>query len=164
MRINPCYKFSLWQWHAGEGAHLKFFNESNQQQCEVDVHVHIQGDHGVTLSYDRGVKVRTHFAVQPGAQGASLVVLDEYAPLTATEEKQALLAVDKSLNAWGEALRLFFVRQRRYHYLPGWRWYIRRVWIPMQPAARRIIWYIWLISIFEFFFFLFVLTIYIIER
>ncbi len=47
---------------------------------------------------------------------------------------------------------------------PGWRWYIRRVWVPMKPSARRIVWLLYLITVVEFFFFLFVLLIYLIEK
>ena len=72
--------------------------------------------------------------------------------------------MDKSLTAWAEALRLYFLRLRRWSWLPGWRWYIRRVWMPMKPSARRIVWFIYLITVAEFFFFLFVLLIFLIER
>ena len=66
--------------------------------------------------------------------------------------------------AWADALRLYFLRRRRWSWLPGWRWYIRRVWMPMKPSARRIVWFIYLITVAEFFFFLFVLLIFLIER
>jgi hypothetical protein len=36
--------------------------------------------------------------------------------------------------------------------------------MPMKPSARRIVWFIYLITAAEFFFFLFVLLIYVIEQ
>ena len=36
---------------------------------------------------------------------------------------------------------------------PAWRWYMRRVWVPMKPSARRIVWLLYLITVVEFSFF-----------
>lgn len=71
--------------------------------------------------------------------------------------------MDKSLQAWGVALRAYFLRLKRWSWLPGWRWYMRRVWVPMKPSSRRIAWLLCLITAVEFFF-LFVLLIYLIEQ
>ena len=77
------------------------------------------------------------------------------ASLTLTIDTQA---------AWAEALRIYFLRLKRWSWLPGWRWYLRRVWVPMKPSSRRIVWLVYLITIAEFFFFLFVMLIYVLEQ
>ncbi|HLD14446.1 MAG TPA: hypothetical protein VJB18_07005, partial [Burkholderiales bacterium] len=89
---------------------------------------------------------------------------DDYDRLSEAERAQRVAEVDKSLSAWGEALRTYFLRLQRWSWLPGWRWYLRRVWVPMKPSARRIVWLLYLITVVEFFFFLFVLLIYLIEK
>ena len=61
-------------------------------------------------------------------------------------------------------MRKYCLRLKRYSRLPGWRWYIRRVWIPMKPSGRRIVWLLALISLVEFAFFCFVLLIWVIEK
>ena len=59
--------------------------------------------------------------------------------------------IDLSLNAWGRALHSYFGAWARWRWLGPWRWYMRRVWQPMKPSARRIVWMIWVISAFELF-------------
>ena len=61
-------------------------------------------------------------------------------------------------------MRVYFKRMKRWSWLPGWRWYIHRVWVPMKPSARRIVWLLYLITVAEFFFFLFVLLIFVLEQ
>jgi hypothetical protein len=56
------------------------------------------------------------------------------------------------------------MRLQRYSRVPGWRWYIRRLWIPMKPSARRIVWLLAIISLVEFAFFCFVLLIWVVEQ
>jgi hypothetical protein len=125
----------------------------------------------MTINYSAGVKLRTLFLVEPAPpttdrKGARslLVVVDDYGRYPEAERKARLHEVDKSLLAWAEALRVYFIRQKRWAWLPGWRGYIRRVWIKMNPSARRIVWWIYIISVVEFFFFLFVLAIYLLEQ
>jgi hypothetical protein len=57
--------------------------------------------------------------------------------------------VDLSLNAWGRRLHDYLKQWARWHRVAPWRWYIRRVWQPMKPSARRIVWRIWMVSAFE---------------
>ena len=54
-----------------------------------------------------------------------------------------------SLNAWGRALHDYLAAWARWRRLAPWRWYMGRVWQPMTPSARRIVWMIWVISAFE---------------
>jgi hypothetical protein len=92
------------------------------------------------------------------------VIVDDYEGLPEAERAARLAEVDKSLLAWGRALRKYFLRLARWSWVPGWRWYLRRVWIPMRPMARRIVWLIWIVTLLEFAFFLFLILILVIEQ
>jgi hypothetical protein len=163
-RLNPYYIFAHWR-RIGPASHqVKFDNESNQQQVEVEFDVSSGPGEGLTVTYRQGLKRRTFFTTERFEQGSRLIVTDDYEGLPAAEREARLAEVDKSLAAWGEALRVYFARLRRWSWVPGWRWYLRRIWIPMKPSARRVVWLVWLISVVEFFFFLFVLLIYLVEQ
>ena len=163
-RLNPYYYFDVWR-QTGPGAfHIELENQSNKTHQALDLGVTPGPGHGVTVTYDQGIKKRTVFTIEPAPDGSRLTITDDYERLPETEREQRKAEVDKSLTAWAEALRLYFLRLRRWSWLPGWRWYIRRVWMPMKPSARRIVWFIYLITVAEFFFFLFVLLIWLIER
>ncbi|MDH5178736.1 MAG: hypothetical protein OEZ39_15045 [Gammaproteobacteria bacterium] len=163
-RLNPYYRFSAWKQTGQDGIHVQFKNESTQQDHNLQLQIGDKNDAGCTVYYSHGLKKRTIFAVQRAESGSNLVILDEYEKLSLGEEDPRMAEVDKSLTAWGAAIRRYIIRQQRYGKIPGWRWYIRRLWLPMNPSARRVVWFIWLISIFELGVFLFALLIYIIER
>ncbi len=163
-RLNPYLHFSAWRQTGPSGFHAEFENQSNQQKVSVDFEVASGPGTGFTVTYAGGLKRRTIFAIEPAAQGCKLTVTDDYEGLTAAEREARAAEADKSLHAWGVAIRAYFLRLKRWSWLPGWRWYIRRVWIPMKPSARRIVWLFYLITVVEFFFFLFVLLIYLIEQ
>ncbi len=163
-RVNPYLYFSVWRQTGPSSYHAEFENQSNQQKVAVDFDVTAGPGSGLTVNYANGLKKRTIFAIEPAAKGSRLTITDDYEGLSAEERAARTAEADKSLHAWGVALRAYFLRQKRWSWLPGWRWYIRRVWVPMKPSARRIVWLLYLITVVEFFFFLFVLLIYLIER
>jgi len=164
MRLNPYYYFKSWKVSGSDRYHAGFENQSNQQQMEVDIRVAVNPGVGITLNYAQGMKRRTVFTVEPISEGSCLVLTDDYSGTPEQERKERETEVDKSIVAWGEALRVYFFRLRRYSRIPGWRWYIRRLWIPMKPSARRIVWLLYLITLVEFFFFCFVVLIWWIEH
>lgn len=180
-RVNPYLYFSVWRQTGPSSYHAEFENQSNQQKVSVDLEVTAGPGAGFTVNYASGLKKRTIFAIEPAAEGSRLTITDDYEGqevqvpraqgragaadgLSAEERAARATEADKSLHAWGVALRAYFLRLKRWSWLPGWRWYIRRVWIPMKPSSRRIVWLLYLISVVEFFFFLFVLLIYLIEK
>jgi hypothetical protein len=163
-RLNPYYYFDVWRQTGPDAFHVEFENQSNKTKQILDLSVTPGPGHSVTVTYDQGIKKRTVFTIEPALNGSRLTVTDDYERLPETEREQRKDEVDKSLAAWAEALRLYFLRRRRWSWLPGWRWYIRRMWMPMKPSARRIVWFIYLITVAEFFFFLFVLLIWFIEQ
>ncbi len=159
LRANPYYYFKTWKRLGPNRYHAEYENQSNQQQLAIDIEVVPGPGQGLTLLYSQGLKRRTLFTVEPFEQGSQLVITDDYSGLSDDERRQRETEIDKSLPAWGEALRVYFLRIRRYSRIPGWRWYMRRVWTPMKPSARRIVWLLYLISVVEFFFFCFVVLI-----
>lgn len=163
-RANPYYYFTAWRRTGPDTYHVELENQSNQQRQALDFDVTPGPNRGLTISYRQGLKRRTFFTIEPQGTGSRLLVTDDYEALPESEREARMAEVDKSLRAWGEALRLYFLRLKRWSWVPGWRWYMRRVWVPMKPSARRIVWLLFLISVVEFLFFLFVLLIYLIEQ
>lgn len=157
-RLNPYYYFESWTKTGSANYALEFENQSNQTKHTVNIQVTTAAD-GFTVSYDQGLKKRTIFSLEATTDGSKLTVTDDYEGAPEPERAQRLLEVDRSLQAWGEALRLYFMRQKRWAWLPGWRWYMRRVWIPMKPSARRIVWMLYLITAAEFAFFVLLILI-----
>jgi hypothetical protein len=163
-RLNPYYYFKVLRQTAPTTWIMEFENQSNQTHNTLTIEVNPGPGLGLTIHYDRGLKKRTIFTIEPAVHGGRLTVTDDYESLPEAERSQRLTEVDKSLTAWGEALRLYFLRLKRWSWLPGWRWYIRHLWLPMKPSSRRIVWWLYLFTVAEFFFFLFVLLIFNIEQ
>ncbi|BAV33850.1 hypothetical protein SCL_1545 [Sulfuricaulis limicola] len=163
-RLNPYYYFDVWRQTGSDTFHAEFENQSNQTRQILDLRIEINSGHGITVNYNGGIKKCTVFTIEPTLQGSRMTVTDDYDLLPVTEREERKAEVDRSLKAWAESLRLYFLRRKRWSWLPGWRWYIRRVWMPMKPSTRRIVWFIYLISVAEFFFFLFVLLIWLVEQ
>ena len=163
-RVNPYYYFDVWRQTGPDTYHAEFENQSNNTRQTLDMNVMLEPGQGRTVTYIGGIKKRTVFTIEPAKGGSRLTITDDYDLLPTAEREERKSEADKSLNAWAEALRIYFLRLKRWSWLPGWRWYLRRVWIPMKPSARRIVWFIYLITAAEFFFFLFVLLIYLIEQ
>lgn len=163
-RINPYYYFDVWRQTGSDSFHAEFENQSNHTRLALDLAVTQEPGPGLTVAYNQGIKKRTVFRIEPAPGGSRLTIADDYERLPVAEREQRKSEVDKSLAAWAESLRRYFLRLRRWSWLPGWRWYTRRVWMPMKPSTRRIVWFIYLITVVEFCFFLFVLLIYLIEQ
>lgn len=158
-RVNPYYYFKSWGKTSPSSYTLEFENQSNQMNNSVSIEVSAATPEGFTVSYDQGIKKRTVFSIEPTMPGSKLTITDDYESVPEAERAQRLLEVDRSLQPWGEALQLYFLRRKRWSWLPGWRWYIRRVWIPMKPSARRIVWMLYLITAAEFAFFVLVVLV-----
>ncbi|HLE94282.1 MAG TPA: hypothetical protein VI543_06830 [Sulfuricaulis sp.] len=163
-RLNPYYYFDTWRQTGPDAFHAEFENQSNQTRQVLNLSVTQGPRRGITVTYHGGIKKRTVFTIEPVLEGSRITITDDYDLLPAAEREIRKSEVDKSLKAWAESLRLYFLRLKRWSWLPGWRWYLHRVWMPMKPSARRIVWFIYLITVAEFFFFLFVLLIYLIEQ
>ena len=163
-RINPYLEILKWRQTAPEHFHVEFRNLSNKRDVVNDFVLERDTKNIFRVRYREGIKRYTEFRLEPLADGSRLTITDNYDSFTPDERQAREAEDDKSLNAWGHALYVFFRRWKRWRWIAPWRWYMQRVWMPMKPSARRIAWMLILITIVEFFFFLFVLLIYLIEH
>jgi hypothetical protein len=149
-RINPLLELSAFEVTGMGTYRLAARNLSNGRDIEVALAV-TPREAGIDVRYSGGLKTATSFSVEPAAgEGWShLVVTDVYEGGTEAERRARAGEVDLSLNAWGRALHGYLRAWARWKWLQPWRWYMRRVWQPMKPSARRIVWMIWVVSAFE---------------
>ena len=162
-RINPYLEFERWQRTGADSIHARFRNLSNQQMAALDLRIERESDDAFTLIYRVGVKARTRFVLEPAGAGSRLTITDDYAGLPPAEREQRLHEVDRSLTAWGWALQEYLRREQRWGGCAPWRWYMRRLWLPMTPRARRITYMLVLLTAAELVLVLLVATIYWIE-
>jgi len=159
-RINPYLEFGLWRVTAPGAFAVAFRNLSNQREFKLQMALERTSASTFTVRYDRGVKRSTRFKIEPAATGSRLRITDDYHGTAAADTGE----VDKSLHAWGVALRDYLLRERRWGWCGPWRWYMRRVWVPMKPSARRITFIILMVTLAEIALIALVLAIYWIEH
>lgn len=146
-RINPLLEIFKFE-SVGEGRYrLVARNHSNGNDVDSLLVVTPKAA-GLEIAYSHGLKAATHFHVEAAPHGSHLFVTDVYGG-SEEERLSRMKEVDGSLNAWGRALHDYLKIWARWSWLRPWRWYMRRVWQPMKPSARRIVWMIWMISFFE---------------
>ncbi|GMR19990.1 MAG: hypothetical protein BMS9Abin36_0585 [Gammaproteobacteria bacterium] len=163
IRVNPYYVFKSFDKSGGDAYQLEFENLSNLQHVNVAIKVKRTSNQELIIHYDSGIKRRTVLSIEPSDIGSTLIIVEDYDGLSDQEQEQHKDEVDKSLNAWGTSLFAYFGRFRRWSWIPGWRWYTRRVWIPMKPQARRITNMLLLIEVSFFGLFLFSMLIWWVE-
>jgi hypothetical protein len=112
----------------------------------------------IDVLYSVGLKTATTFQVEPAPAASRLIVKDCYGGVDEAEQRQRMGEVDLSLTAWGRALHAFIRHWSRWGWLGPWRWYMRKVWQPMTPSSRRIVFMLWLISAVEVISVLFILA------
>lgn len=137
-RINPYLEFQTWQCSAAYSYHVRFRNLSNQQNVVLDLRMERASQDEFCVVYGDGIKARTRFALESTAAGSRLTITDEYSRLSDAERARRIDEVDKSINAWGWALHEYLQQQERWGGFAFWRWYMRRLWLPMTPRSRRI--------------------------
>lgn len=146
-RINSLYEIDLFDRVGPDQYRLAGRNLANGQALDVTFDV-ITADEGLVARYRSGLKSETTFRVVPHGPTSRLVVTETYSG--SDDERRARLAeVDTSLNAWGRALHDHLRHWSRWSWLGPWRWYMRRVWQPMRPSARRVVYMLWVISLIE---------------
>jgi len=142
-RINPFLEFASWEQGAPDRFRAEVLNHSNGQRTVVAATVTRTSDRALRVDYTEGLKQSTRVEIQPAPAGSRLTITDEYGPAAAAQAA----AVDRSLHAWGVALKAHLERDRRWGWLPLYRWTVERVWLPMKPSARRITFLVLVIAI-----------------
>jgi hypothetical protein len=159
-RINPLLEFLEWRVVGPGRWHMGVRNLSNGQELATGLEL-APTPQGLLVRYTQGLKDATELRVEPAGQRARLIITDRYPVMDAEEAARRAGEIDRSLVPWGQALHRYLRAYRRWRGLPGWGWYMRRVWQPMRPAARRIVALIWWLTLLEFLAFLFVLAIFV---
>ncbi len=162
-RINPYLDFTVWRKTGPDQHHIEFHNNSNDQDVALDLTRRRESDLAFTVEYAQGIKTVTRFELAATDQGSKLTITDDYSRLPLAERAQRLNEVDKSLTAWGQGVFDYLRHVKRWGWFPPWRWYMRRVWTPMRPMARRVAWMVILVDVAFFALFLFVMLIYWVE-
>jgi hypothetical protein len=144
-RINPYLEFRGWQDGPGT-ADVSYRNLSNGQDYKGRFSIRRASEFDFSVRYDRGIKRETRFVIEPLASGSRLVITDDY---SGAGPEADLSEVDRSLHAWGTALRAYLERDARWGHIRPWRWYMRRVWVPMKPSARRITYILLVVAVAE---------------
>ncbi|MAF95371.1 MAG: hypothetical protein CMM60_06415 [Rhodospirillaceae bacterium] len=162
-RINSLLVFENWQSLGNGEYQFEANNLSNEKTVKTRLKTVREGD-TLTVTYSEGLKTTTTFRVEPKPDGtADLIVTDDYSGTSADERKARIDEVDKSLVQWGRDLHLYLLMWKKWGWVPGWKWYMCRVWQPMRPMARRICYMLMMITMLEFIAFLMVFTIFWLE-
>ena len=149
-RINPYLEFTSWEQRGENQYHFSGRNSSQEPALEfaLDLEVEPLPD-GVIIRYAQGLKNSTTVLIEPADNGSKLTITEDYSGSSEAERNERLQEVDKSLTRWAGDLQSFLVTWHRWSRLSLWRWYMRRIWQPMKPTGRRIVYmFIW-ISIVE---------------
>ena len=161
-RINSLLRFDEWRRLGADDHHVRLRNLSNGRTLETDLYVERLPD-GLRVVYAGGLKTTTTFQVADGAGGAQLTVTDDYSGTPAEERRTRADEADRSLVQWGHDLHHYLARWGRWSRYAAWRWYMNRIWQPMTPAGRRVVFALVVISALEFFAFLAVFAIFVLE-
>lgn len=141
--INPFLEVKSWQQSDPRRFRASLRNESNDQEMLLDACITSESERAWRIEFAGGLKRGTRFEVEPLPSGSRLTITDEYRPMS----DAAASEIDRSLHAWGVAIKTFIERDRRWRWLPLYRYYMRRVWLPMTPAARRIMFIVLVVAI-----------------
>jgi len=148
-RVNPLLEIAAFEPGPDGVVRFRARNLENGRDIDTIVHIDREGDRA-TLRFEHGLKRRTHLCLEPLRSGSALTITDEYGGVSEPERAARIGEADRSLVPWGHALRLHLDRWHRWGRFAAWRWLVRRLWLPMRPSSRRIVWLIVVISLFEF--------------
>jgi len=165
LRINSQVEYSTFEKIGEKSWHIigKFLATDKSFDARFEA---AKTDEGLRLTYDDGtLKTFTDFAIKtPEQNTATLIVTDDYSGTSKKEREGRISEVDGTIIQWGNDLHRYLHQFKRWSWLPGWKWYMRRFWQKMKPSARRISFLILAISAGEFIIFLFVFTIFWLEQ
>lgn len=149
-RINPFLEFNNWS-RLGNNKYRTSGRNISQDPAfnfESELSIDPQKD-GLVVSYSAGLKSATHFKIEPDAVGSKLTVTEYYDRLSQEERQQRLHEVDKSLVKWVSDIQLYIMSWRKWSWLVPWRWYMQRIWQPLKPSGRRVLYMLLWISLAE---------------
>lgn len=149
-RVNPFIEID--HWHQLDPHRYEVSGRNFSQDPAFDfsfeMTVHKQANE-IRIDYSEGLKSSTRFSMENDEAGSKLTITEDYSSHSEEERRQRLGEVDKSLVKWAGDLRAYIVMWNRWSWLAPWRWYMRHVWQPMKPSARRIVYMLIWISAAE---------------
>jgi hypothetical protein len=150
LRINPMLEFIEWRQIAPNHYYLQAKNLSNDKIIATELNCE-ETKEGFKINYSEGIKSATFIRIEINTEDKSttLILIDDYSRFSESEKKQRLSEVDSSLETWGKYLYSYLNKWQRWHWFPPYRWYMRYIWQPMKPSARRIAYMLIIISLFE---------------
>ncbi|HEY4775193.1 MAG TPA: hypothetical protein VIH40_10285 [Xanthobacteraceae bacterium] len=167
LRINSLYEFEDWRPHGDGRFFMRLRNLSNGRTIETPIRLEPRPD-GLRIAYEAGIKRATEFHVERasperGEAGAALIIIDDYSGTPEAERRARADEVDTSLRQWGADVHRYLRQWARWSHFGPWRWYMRRIWQPMRPMARRVTFLLIVITLAEFAAFLMVIAIFWLE-
>lgn len=145
-RLNPYLKIISWQTKDNHTAHVRWENHSSHHVFLVDADISVNSNNQeINIEYHAGPKKQTLFILNAVNKGSELIIIDDYGENTHTSYAE----IDKSLNAWGESLKQFFNHYAVIKHIPFVKFLINKVWIRMNPMARRITYILFVITTVE---------------
>ncbi|MBE9516625.1 MAG: hypothetical protein IME93_06570 [Proteobacteria bacterium] len=160
-RLNPYYYIESWEAQ-GDSFKVNYKNNSNNQTVEQSFTV-TRKPNELEINYENDIKNKTVLKIEPDGSGSVLTLIDDYSHLTGAEREQRSDEADKSQQKWGEAIYTYLARIKKWSWLPGWQTYMRRVWMPMNPSGRRVVFMLSVIAIAQFAFFILILGVWVLE-
>jgi hypothetical protein len=149
-RINPMLEFQQFNTLGAQRYAFSGRNISQETPFEFDITFSVtELPDGLQIDYGQGIKSKSLFKIEPAPQGSKLTITDYYERLPAEQREQHLHEVDKSLLVWAKYLQSYLVTWSRWSGIGPWRWYMRRIWQPMKPTARRITYALLWITVVE---------------
>jgi hypothetical protein len=149
-RINPYLEFSQWRETGPQHYHFSGKNISQEPAFEFALDLRVEPlDDGIRVHYTQGLKSSTTFKIESAPEGSQLTIIEDYDQLPEEERQARLHEVDRSLVKWANDLQTYLMHWRRWSRVGLWRWYMRRVWQPLKPSARRIVYILLWITVVE---------------
>ncbi len=149
-RINPMLVFTKWEQTSDNCFSFSGQNSSQEKSFDFDFELCVSKlDDGYRFDYDKGVKSSTVIKIEAAEQGSKLTITDHYDRLPASERESLLHEVDQSITIWAEYLQKFCISWNSWSRFAPWRWYMRSIWQPMKPTARRITYMLLWITVVE---------------
>lgn len=149
-RINPFLEFTTWKQTGENQFHFCGKNSSQEKpfDFELDLTVEPTGE-GFIIRYAQGLKSSTTFTIEADPQGSKLTITEDYSNTSSEERETRIHEVDKSLITWANDLQQYLATWTKWSRIAPWRWYMKRIWQPLKPSGRRIVYMLLWISLAE---------------
>ncbi len=108
---------------------------------------------GIKIEYQHGLKASTFVIIEPASEKAEwhtrLTIIDNYHAESESIRKQQLHTVDKSIAIWADHLQRYLLSWKQWSHIGLWRWYMQKIWQPMRPSGRRIVYILFWVAMLE---------------